>query len=265
MEQEYRKALASLSISSIRFFQQIGSTNDEALQWASEGASDLAIVIAEEQTKGRGRAGRKWFTPPGASLAFSLILRPDLTPSPSPTGRGEIGPTLFTGLAALALVDALQKRGLKPQIKWPNDILLAGKKAAGILVESAWTGEKMDYAAIGIGVNVKPASVPPPEEVAFPPTCIESELRRPVDRAGLTCDILSSLLDWRGRIGKAEFIEAWERSLAFLNETVQVWTGSEPPLAGRVLGLESDGRLRLQTRDRTVAVQFGEVHLRPGL
>lgn len=257
MEQEYREALASLPIPSIRFFQQIGSTNDEALRWASKGAPDLALVIAEEQTKGRGRAGRKWFTPPGASLAFSLILRPAATDA-FPVSH-------LTGLGALALVDALKMLGLSPQIKWPNDILLAGKKTAGILVESAWTGEKMDYAVIGIGVNVKPASVPPPEETAFPAACIESELGRAVDRAALTRATLSSLLDWRGRIGKAEFIQAWERSLAFLNETVRVGTGSELPLAGQMLGLESDGSLRLQTRDGIVAVQFGEVRLRPGL
>ncbi len=257
MEQEYREALASLPVSSIRFFQQIGSTNDEALRWAAGGAPDLSLVIAEEQMKGHGRAGRRWFTPPGASLAFSLILRPAAT--------DVVSPSLLTGLGALALVDALKAHGLSPQIKWPNDILLAGKKTAGILVEAAWAGEKMDYAVIGIGVNVKPESVPPPEQVSFPAVCVETELGRAVDRPILLRDILASLLAWRGKMGSKEVVRSWEQSLAFMNETVQVWTGSETSVAGRVLGLEADGSLRLQTRDRIVAVQFGEVHLRPGL
>jgi BirA family biotin operon repressor/biotin-[acetyl-CoA-carboxylase] ligase len=257
MEQEYREALASLPISSIRFFQQIGSTNDEALQWASEGAPDLSLVIAEEQTKGRGRAGRKWSTPPGAALAFSLILRPAATDA--------VSPSLLTGLGALALVDALNSHGLSPQIKWPNDVLLGGKKAAGILVESAWTGEKMDYAVVGVGVNVKPESVPPPEEVSFPAACVEAELGQPVDRAILLRDILFSMAAWRGKMGKPAFIRAWEQHLAFKEKTVHVWAENRSPLIGRILGLESDGGLRLRTNDKTVAVQFGEVHLRPGL
>ncbi|MEW6029621.1 MAG: biotin--[acetyl-CoA-carboxylase] ligase [Chloroflexota bacterium] len=257
MEQEYRQALASLPISSIRYFQKVGSTNDEALQWASEGAPDLSLVIAEEQTKGRGRAGRKWFTPPGASLAFSLILRPAATDA--------FSPSLLTGLGALALVDALEARGLAPQIKWPNDVLLDRKKTAGILVEANWIGEKMESAVIGVGVNVKPESVPPPEQVSFPAVCVETEIGHAVDRPILLRDILASLLAWRGKMGGREVVGNWEQSLAFMNEIVQVWTGSESPVAGRVLGLESDGSLRLQVHDKTVTVQFGEVHLRPGL
>lgn len=257
MEQEYRRALASLSISSIRFFQQIGSTNDEALQWASEGAPDLSLVIAEEQTKGRGRAGRKWFTPPGASLAFSLILRPAATDA--------FSTSLLTGLGALALTDTLKARGLLPQIKWPNDILLGGKKAAGILVETAWTGEKMDYAVIGIGVNVKPESVLPPEQVSFPAACIEAELNHAVNRAILLRDILFSLLTWREKMGESEFIRNWEHHLAFKEKTIRLLAENKSPLIGRIMGLEPDGSLRLRTNDRTVTVQFGEIHLRPGL
>src|SRR5271169_6463108 len=113
---ELQAALRDLPLGGLRFFESIGSTNDEALAWASQDASDLSIVIADEQTSGRGRLGRKWFTPPKSALAFSLILRP---------AADEIRyPARVTGLGALALTDAVSKFGLRAQIKWPNDVLL---------------------------------------------------------------------------------------------------------------------------------------------
>jgi BirA family biotin operon repressor/biotin-[acetyl-CoA-carboxylase] ligase len=255
----FQKALASFSLPEVRFFDSIGSTNDEALAWATEGAADLSLVIADEQIAGRGRAGRKWATPPGAALAFSLILRPAPIEAESPS--------LFTGLGALALVDALKKYELAAQIKWPNDVLLNRKKCAGILVESVWTGEALDAVVLGMGVNVLAASVPPANEVLFPATSVEAELGRPVDRAELLRAIIESLLKWRPTIASGELVKAWEEALAFKQERVQVWDGSGSPLEGRIVGLESDGGLRLLAakRDKIVTVHFGEMHLRPSL
>jgi BirA family biotin operon repressor/biotin-[acetyl-CoA-carboxylase] ligase len=270
-----QKSLASLPLADLRYFDSVGSTNDEALAWATEGARDFSLVVADEQTTGRGRAGRKWVTPHGTALAFSLILRPDLTPSPfaehperAPTGRGEsFKPSLFTGLSALALVDALKKRGLKPQIKWPNDVLLNGKKVAGILVESVWTGDALDTVVLGMGVNVRTGSVPPADELRFPATSVEAELGCSLERAELLRDILSALRAWRPKLVTGELVKAWEKNLSFRGEQVQVWQGGEEPLTGRVLGLESDGSLRLLAakRDKIVTVQFGEIHLRPAV
>ena len=107
--QELQAALRDLPLGGFRFFDSIGSTNDEALAWASQEAGNLSMVLADEQTNGRGRLGRKWFTPHQTALAFSLILRP--TPA-------EIKyPARVTGLGALALTDAISKLGLCPQIK----------------------------------------------------------------------------------------------------------------------------------------------------
>src|SRR5215216_7195670 len=122
---ELRKALSKLSLGDVRYFDSIGSTNNEALAWATRGAKDLSLVIADEQTAGRGRLDRKWFTPKGTALAFSLLLRPTAEEKPFLTR--------IVGLAALAVAESLLKLELNAQIKWPNDILTNGKKVCGIL------------------------------------------------------------------------------------------------------------------------------------
>lgn len=252
---ELQDALSSLPLGGLRYFASVGSTNDEALAWAAEGAKDLSLVVADEQTAGRGRSGRKWFTPPGASLTFSLILRP--------TAAERTHPTRTTGLGALALADPLRTRGLAVQIKWPNDVLINGKKAAGILVESVWTGGTLDASILGMGVNALAASVPPADQILFPATSIESEFGASVDRAELFRDILASLIGWRSRLDTHEFMQAWEDALAFRGERVQAWAGNDLPLIGTLLGLEPDGSLRLRDEHgNPVTVQFGEIHLR---
>lgn len=257
MQKEIQNKLSSLRLGAIRYFDSIGSTNDEALAWAAQGAADLSLLIADEQTAGRGRAGRKWATPRGSALALSLILRPAANEADSPSH--------FTGLAALALVDALKGNGLAAQIKWPNDILLHRKKCAGILVESVWTGDALDAVVIGIGVNALKGSVPPAGELLFPATSLEDELGRPLDRGDLLRDVLAALLKRRTMIGQTKFVQAWESALAFKGERVNVWQDHGIPLEGRVMGLTPDGNLRLLSNDKIVTVQFGEIHLRPAL
>ncbi len=199
-ERQIRRAIAKLSLGGLRFFEQTGSTNDVALAWAAAGAPDLSLVCAEEQTAGRGRGDRQWFTPAGAALAFSLILRPNAAVS-------HILPR-FTGLAALAACQALEGLGLHPRIKWPNDILLNERKAGGILTEAVWLGERLDCIVLGVGLNVSAKSVPPRETIAFPATCIEQEASRRVNRTRLLAEILRLILDWRERIGSEAFLKA---------------------------------------------------------
>src|SRR5512134_3605246 len=141
-QNELKKALAKLPLGDVRYFDSIGSTNNEALAWATSGAKDLSLVIADEQTAGRGRLDRKWLTPKGTALAFSLIL--------CPTAGEKLHLTRIVGLAALAVADALRTRGLAAQIKWPNDVLLNDSKVAGILIESVWSGDEPDCVVIGI-------------------------------------------------------------------------------------------------------------------
>lgn len=256
-----QKLLAPLALGGLRYFDSIGSTNDEALAWATEGAPDFSIIVADEQTTGRGRAGRRWVTPRGTSLAFSVILKPDHAENRGQGVEGA-GATLFTGLGAVALADALKARGLSPKIKWPNDVLLSGKKVAGILTEAVWMGDALDALVVGIGVNALVGSNPPDDELFFPATNLESELGTPVQREELLGDILSALGAWRAKISTGEMIGAWDENLAFRGQTVRVTRGDEGPLSGTIMGLEADGSLRLSVNDKIVTVQFGEIHLR---
>lgn len=248
--------LTSLPLSAFRYYESLGSTNDEALAWASQGAPDFSLIIADEQTSGRGRLDRKWFTPPHSALAMSLILHP--------TTIERAHPARTTGLLALSLAESLLKLGLVPEIKWPNDVLLSGRKVAGVLVETTWMGEELEAMILGIGVNVLNTSVPPAEQLLFPATSIETELGHPVERTELLREILERVLEWRPNLGTDAFLKSWEGSLAFRGQQVQVEGGSEEPIKGELLGLNTDGSLLIQDEHgKSVTVQFGEVHLRP--
>jgi BirA family transcriptional regulator, biotin operon repressor / biotin---[acetyl-CoA-carboxylase] ligase len=253
------QALADLPLGPLRYFGQTGSTNADAALWAEAGAPDLALVIADEQTAGRGRLGRRWLTPPGAALAFSLVLRP---------GSGDWTPAHLTALGALAVCNALlEGYQLAAQIKWPNDVLLERRKLGGILVEAYWQGETLETAILGIGVNVTQAAVPDEAEVVFPATCVEAWSRSPVDRLELLHSVLRRLLEWRPRLGSDEFLHAWEERLAFRNEWVRVSPGNGEALPpeiheGQIQGLEADGGLRLRNHAGQVfTLHAGELSL----
>ena len=255
-EKQLEKYLSILPLGGLRYYDTVGSTNDEALTWALQGAADLSLIIADEQTRGRGRMDRKWFTPPQSALAMSLILRP------SRSERAH--PARTTGLLALSLADSLRKLDLKPEIKWPNDVLLSGRKVAGILVETTWIGEEPDAMVLGMGVNVLNASVPPADQLLFPATSIETELGHPVERIELLRDILVNVIGWRPKLDTDAFLDAWEESLAFRGQQVEVGAGSENTVVGELIGLNPDGSLRLrEEHGKSVIVQFGEVHVRP--
>ena len=262
--QTLKKNLADLQLGSIRYFETIGSTNDEALAWATAGAPDRSLVVTDEQTHGRGRLDRKWFTPKGTALAFSLILHPSVAMRP------HLSRTV--GLAALSIADALLKHGLSAQIKWPNDILLNERKLAGILVESVWSGEDMDTAVIGMGINVMRESVPPFHLLQFPAISLEEASGKPPNREQLLHDILAAFITRLPQIGSDELIKEWEEKLAFRGERVQIVNELEQKtkqstmntVTGELLGLEPDGSLRLRSEHgNLVTVHFGDVSLRP--
>jgi BirA family biotin operon repressor/biotin-[acetyl-CoA-carboxylase] ligase len=257
LEKSLRTKLADLPIPEISFFETIGSTNDEALAWSETGAADGCLVVADTQTKGRGRLNRQWITRPGAALAFSLILRP----KPEETSHL----FLFSPLGGLALCQALSKGlGLAAQIKWPNDVLLNKQKVAGILVESFWSGDIPQSIILGIGVNVAPEAVPPPAEVMYPATSVEQAYGRPVDRFDLLHDLLKALFEWRISLTSARFFKAWEDCLAFRGDWVRVDQPGLAPITGQILGINENGNLRLLTMTgQEINVYAGDVRLRP--
>jgi BirA family biotin operon repressor/biotin-[acetyl-CoA-carboxylase] ligase len=266
--------LADLNLPAIRFFPRIGSTNDEAWHWIDSGAPHCGLVLADEQTAGRGRFQRRWITTAGSGLAFSLILQ-------SPPLEPQLVHRL-TGLAALAICNALRtKYALPALIKWPNDILLNQRKVAGVLVEARWAGERLIAAVIGIGINIAPESVNPvnfpAEGLNFPATCVEGELGHPLDRLDLLNASLQQFFSWLPRLSAQDFICQWEASLAYINQWVElsVENNTQSPnrdtapaciQVGKVIGLTPDGSLKLLTRSgETMIVQVGEIHLRPSL
>ena len=256
-EHSLRLSLAGLPIPTIRYFDQIGSTNDEALEWAEADARDGALVVADTQMNGRGRLGRKWVTEAGMGLAFSLILRP------APWEIERIG--LLSPLGALAVSQALEMGyGLTPQIKWPNDVLLNGLKVCGILLEASWLGDRLQAVVIGIGINVMQKAVPPPETLLFPATSLEEATGQPVAREELLRLTLQALFDWRQRIASDQFLQAWGKRLAYLGEGVRVENGGGDALSGTVLGVDRIGNLRLRAATgEEIRVTAGDVHLRP--
>ena len=254
------KLLSDLPLGGIRYFNIIGSTNDLAARWAEAGAPDSSLVAADEQTAGRGRQDRHWFTPPGSALAFSLVLKPR---------KDELASQIvqLTALGALAVCDTLNAAFsplLPAQIKWPNDVVATRRKLAGVLAESHWQADKLQAVILGIGINVAPESLPPQEMLDFPATCVEAVLEKSVDRWELLHAVLAKLLEVRGWLGTPEFIQAWDRRLAFRAEWVQLVVPGQPTVEGQVLGLFPDGSLKLKLRSGEVqGYQIGEVHLRP--
>lgn len=248
--------LSDLPLGALRYFATVGSTNDLAKRWADAGAPDLSLVVADEQTAGRGRLDRRWYTPRGAGLAFSIILKP--------VGQAVLP---YTALGALAVCDALNE-ALPPilpaQIKWPNDVIATRKKLAGVLAEAHWRGDQLSSIILGIGINVAPASVPADEELNYPATCVEEVIESPVERWGLLHAVVEKLLFWRERLGTPEFAMAWGARLAFRGEWVQVSLEDRPSLEGQVLGLTAEGCLRLRDHSgETHDLHGGELNLRP--
>jgi len=266
-----KKVLEGLPLGSIRVYDTIGSTNLEALEWAKKGAPDLAVVLADEQSMGYGRRGRRWYTPKGEALALSLIIHPTLTESrlSAPTRAGVSLLPRLTALGALAVAETLRDEyKLDANIKWPNDVLVNGYKLAGILAEALWLGEILTAAVIGIGVNVRVGSIPAGITLDSPTNYLENLLNEPVDRAALLGQILKNLLFWRTRIFTDSFLEKWGKSLAYLDEWVTFirdqGSGGEDSFTAQILGLGPDGALRILMQDgSTKTLLESEFRIRP--
>jgi BirA family biotin operon repressor/biotin-[acetyl-CoA-carboxylase] ligase len=252
-----KQNLDSLPIAEIRYFPSTGSTNEDALHWAAQGANEGSLVIADQQTSGRGRLGRKWVTHPGAALAFTLILRP--------TEKEIDHLALFSPLGALAVSEAIRHYCyLQTQVKWPNDVLVNRKKVCGVLTESQWTESKLNGLVLGIGINISPASIPDRTKLLFPATSLESESGHVLDREKILRAVITEFFQLRPRLGSIEFLQLWEEQLAFKGEVVQVEIPEKQTVEGILNGIDENGNLVILTANGTKAVfQIGEVKLRP--
>lgn len=222
----------------------VSSTNDAAKRLAREGAPEGTLVVAEEQTAGRGRQRRKWIAPVGSSLLLSLIFRPSLPPAGLPQ---------LLMASGLAVAEAIEdSTGLPVRLKWPNDILLVGKKAGGILIEAGLSGETIDYAVVGIGLNVNLdlAQVP---EIAASATSLSTALGRRVPRLRVLHSLLCSMeREYLLLQGGESPHGRWVARLDQLGHEVEINTpwGKERGLLERV---NEDGALILRRQDGTEA------------
>lgn len=255
---EFAEAIAGFPFKKSAYFESIGSTNDVIADWARAGATGLCLAVADEQTRGRGRSGRRWFTPPGSALAFSLLL--DLAPNFKPSLLGRA-----SGLGALAICEALETLyQLSPQIKWPNDVLLQGKKVSGVLPEAHWSGDRLQALILGIGINVAASSVPPDEALTFPASSVEEVIGKKVKPAELLRGVLKVLLERKAQMDKPDFIQAWEQRLAYKGQSVRLESGDGHIIEAELNGLGPDGSLKLLLPSGKLrAFQMGEIQIRP--
>ena len=230
----------------VHAFDDVDSTNDVARQMAEEGATHGELVVAEAQRRGRGRRGRQWLAPRGTSLLFSLVLRPELPPARAPE---------LTLAAAVAVAEVLRGAGFDARIKWPNDVLIRGKKVAGLLTELSADAERIRFAILGIGLNVNLERVDLPPEVAEGATSLRIERGEPVPRSFLLAALLTSLEDWLERHRESGFAAVrsrWLELSATIGARVTVDDGAERiagvavdlDAAGALLVREDGGRLR---------------------
>ena len=225
---------------SIVYYSSVGSTNEVLKELAAQGAPEGMLVIADQQTAGRGRLGRKWLAPSGASLLLSLLFRPDLAPSQAPR---------LTMLCSLAIADAIEGlTGLPAGLKWPNDIFIRGKKAGGILTESGTTGERLDYVVVGTGLNVNLAVSTLPE-LRGVATSLSQELGQEVSRLELLWKILEGIETRYNSLRRGDSPhQEWAARLINLGRQVQVTT-PQGVLVGWAEGVDSDGALILRLPD----------------
>lgn len=241
---------------SILFSREVDSTNEWAKELAMYGAQEGTGVIAETQTRGRGRLGREWISPTGG-LWFSLILRPKLRPAEA---------VKLTFVAGLAVAEALREMfGLDVETKWPNDVLVNGKKICGILIEMNTTGETVNFVVVGVGVNANfEVEKVFQEELIRVTTSLESELGRKVRLEELFRSLLERLENLYELFIKEGFnpvLEEWKGYAGFLGRRVEVTSPTER-FGGLALDVDQDGALVIRLKEERVQRVFvGDVSL----
>ncbi len=239
MENEYTEERLSLALAPrpVRYLPTVGSTNDVAADWLRDDAPDGAVVVADEQTAGRGRLGRTWHTPPGVALALSVILRPD---------AAHIGGVNMAGVLAIEqMLTTLQLPELR--IKWANDVLCADMKISGVLPEAVWDGETLTGVVLGMGVNIRnDFSGTVLDNLA---TTAEAQAGRRLDRVSLLAVLLFHLDSWLDRLGTEMLTSAYKHKLAYMLGRPITVTGADGDIEGIMMDIEADGALVLQMDD----------------
>lgn len=238
-------------------YECLESTNKEAKRLAAAGAAEGTVVVAEEQTGGRGRLARHFFSPPGKGIWFSVILRPPFLPQEAPK---------CTLLAAVAVAKAMAEAGLEPAIKWPNDLLYQNRKLVGILTEMSAEMDGIKYVVIGIGINVNIAREEFPEEIRETAASLMEIKGEPLARVPFLQSVLremEGLYQEAVQVGFGPVFEAWRHYSATLGQEVQViGVKSGEKYLGRAVDIDEDGALLVEAEGGLRRVLAGDVSIR---
>lgn len=232
----------------VRWHAEVPSTMDVAAALVSAGAAHGVVVGADQQTSGRGRRGRVWESPPSAGLYFSFIARPPL--------RANAALPLITLAAGVGVrAGVLAALGWAPQLKWPNDVMVGGRKLAGILAEGLGVGSSEQAVVIGVGLNVLPSAYPP--DVAARATSLEAELGRAVDRGQVLAAVLAGLCDSLATLERTpgDILQAWRAASPSASGTRVEWDSR----SGTTAGIDDSGALLVRTSSGIERVIAGEL------
>lgn len=240
----------------LQVFQETGSTSDLLEKLARDGVREGLVIFAESQTRGRGRLGRPWVSPAGRGIWFSVLLRPALRPQAA---------TRLTVAAATALARAFRREiPLRPEIKWPNDLMIHGRKVAGVLTELSGELDSVRHVTLGIGINANLDLADLPPELRGTATSLKIELGRPVDRASLAAALLQELDAAYARVSDdrfAQLVDEWSEQCTTLGRHVTVLSGNRRTV-GRAESLDSEGALLVRTEHgRLERIVGGDVTL----
>jgi len=234
-------------------FEHLTSTNERAFQLASEGVPDGTLVIAERQTKGRGRLARNWFSPPGLGIWMTLILRPKIKPANAP------GLSLVAGLALALTIE--EHLNIPARLKWPNDCLLNGKKTAGILTELSADCGRVEFVILGIGINVGHGEDDFPSELRHTATSLALAAQKPIDRVKFLQVFLRRLeLDYFQfmRVGLGPTIGRYESHCSLIGCEIEAQVGRRT-IRGRAARIDPGGGLVIDVAGAETILTAGEV------
>ena len=243
INQQFLEELKSkLHLGSVLFSKSLPSTNDLAIKWLQKGSPNFSLIVANQQTQGKGRSGRKWYTNPDSALAFTLIITDSVLPF-----------HIYNGYTAVSLFQALS--GFTEnniQIKWPNDILIEGKKVCGVLIENIWVGGQLDGIIIGVGINISKDSLKINEPLRFPSTYLQEHSINQISRENVLKKVITQFIQNHNLEKREDIVKQWNQKLAYRNQHIQAQRQEGEAVIGKLIGISPEGQLQIQLADSSV-------------
>ena len=238
-QQSLEKIKQEMELGKVSFVPRLPSTNETASEWLQNNCPDRSLIVADHQTRGKGRSGRKWHTNPGSGLAFSLIFT-----------QTQLSPQLYSGLAAVSIVEGLSDIIQAPiQIKWPNDILVDRLKVAGVLNELHWTGDNLSGIVIGIGINIYKSSLDIQDNLRYPATFLQKYASTPLSRTAVLKKLIGRLINNHNPDQWPLLHASWNQNLAFKGQLVKAIRQGNEVIVGKLIRIARSGLIELELAD----------------